>query len=149
MSAPQCPSCREPMSPVEAGMVGVWNCIYCEGAWLPSSESNKVVPRRSPDAQVRAPVGLIVQPPGAATLLCPECGGLSFMSCGTAGHLLHSCESCQSVFLPKASVAALAESIGGRGWEVHRAIGELLGGRPVAKADAAVTAAAAIYLLLS
>ncbi len=138
------------MSSVEAGMVGVWSCLYCEGAWIPSAASTKVIEasERSDSKPGGTALGMDSSHEEQA-LLCPECSSAHHARRGSKGKELYACQDCQSLFLPKGSVCALSESLGGRSWELHQVIAQLFTGSTIAKADEAITVAALLYLLLS
>jgi ribosomal protein L37AE/L43A len=46
----RCPQCDERMSTVEAGLGGVWSCLYCEGTWLTREQLRSAAPALAPKA---------------------------------------------------------------------------------------------------
>lgn len=138
--APTCPQCRERLSSVEAGMIGVWTCVYCEGAWLARSNARELFAGCQDETVVSS-----ADAPVAAALTCPGCERRSMRSQHLGNNELFACD-CGSAYLPKPTVAAFCHELGGRLWQ----LGELLfveSGRAVRNADVAVTAGALIALL--
>ncbi|MFC3682393.1 zf-TFIIB domain-containing protein [Hydrogenophaga luteola] len=150
MSPPLCPSCRERMSSVEAGMVGVWSCVYCDGAWLPASRAQGALASRrgglaSGSLAEDDPAG----PASDLSLLCPECDDSRFRARRARDGVVFECAACGSVHLPNATVVALGKALGGADWEIGRSLAELFSPGAQSRVDGAVTVVALIYLLLS
>jgi hypothetical protein len=131
------------MSSVEAGQIGLWSCVYCEGVWLPQARGAALIAGQS---------AAIPEPPSpdqvAEGLLCPGCEATCFRWESTRHGCMYSCTACQSLYLPKPTVDSLGNRLGGGRWQIAERLGSLLtnGARTT---DGVVTIAALIYLLLS
>ena len=102
MSSPLCPNCLERMSATEAGLGGVWSCLYCEATWLPAHrvssllgvvEASRSVPESSTLAHAPSPTH--------GMLVCPQCHAKSFHLLTSAPSEAYLCVNCSSVFLQK------------------------------------------------
>lgn len=147
MSRPVCPACRERLSSVEAGLVGLWSCVYCDGVWLPASQAERAAPLQT--AEIDAPTATPTTAVLVETLQCPSCDSTQFQALGTGASAVMACTGCRSLYLPKPAVDALGARLGGGQWEIGKLVAALFTGHTVTKADGAITLAAAIYLLLS
>jgi ribosomal protein L37AE/L43A len=136
------------MSSVEAGMIGVWSCLYCEGAWLPSTKSSQVKTGHSSLADARASSSPTLEEQ-VDSMLCPECESTRFTVRRVEDKRLCECGGCGSTYLNKSAVLALASALGGRNWDLGKVFVQALSGSTAAKVDGAVTVAAMLYLLLS
>jgi Zn-finger nucleic acid-binding protein len=137
---PNCPSCIERLSNVEAGLIGVWICVYCEGAWLANVDTRKLLPVSQ---------GMSLSAPATGGLLCPGCNSRSFSSIQLRDGEIHAC-SCGSAFLPKGAVTALRHELGGHSWQLGKLLSAALFGREkLGTADAVVTVGGILVLLLS
>ena len=96
------------MSSVEAGLYGVWSCVYCDGVWLPAKEMRALAAKTAVNMQA-------IQWPSvagsAAPLQCPACEGASFAPVDVHNNCVYVCTQCQSVHLPKASVQQLSSHL--------------------------------------
>jgi hypothetical protein len=131
-------------------MISVWTCIYCEGAWLPASQSSKVL-YSDPESKADDAVHCFDKVPEEEdrSLFCPECGNGCFNARRTEGRTLARCRTCQSIFLNRLAVAALTSSLGGRSWNLGEAVARSLAGSTAIKVDGVITVGALLYLLLS
>ena len=117
MPYPKCPNCRERMSFAEAGLCGVWSCLYCEGVWLPAQEVATLANRSGVNLQaVDWPTQGAIADEEAKNLLCPTCANFSFVTIQAAGGTVYSCSSCHGLFLPKSAVEQLSPRIEAVPW---------------------------------
>ncbi|GAA6143445.1 hypothetical protein NBRC116584_32630 [Hydrogenophaga sp. 5NK40-0174] len=131
-------------------MVGVWTCMYCEGAWLPSRSAQRVL---SAGDQKLAPcqaeaMSMHTGSP-IASLRCPECESGVFATVGEDKRTLFCCSQCGSVYLPRAAVAQLSSRLGGGRWNIAEIVAHAMGGRTLSGADGGVAVVVLLYLLLS
>ncbi len=114
MSKPLCPNCRERMSPVEAGLCGVWSCVYCEGVWLPAEEVDALASKAAMDRQA------IQWPhhaePNNENFQCPVCRAAWFARRGVKDHPVCLCTKCRGMFISKQSVLALSAHLHTEPW---------------------------------
>lgn len=141
MKIPACPNCRERLSDAEAGLVGIWTCLYCEGAWFSASHSTHLPFDKARDDTAGH------EPPSA--LVCPQCDGTGFESLRKPGLSLHRCRTCSSSFLPKATVIALGDALGGGRWGLGESIAVLVGRTQSTQVDAALLVAGIVVLLFT
>jgi ribosomal protein L37AE/L43A len=148
LNAPSCPNCRERLSDVEAGLVGVWTCLYCEGAWLPTKEAKLVFPGRQADKPMTAEPSEAGEPGReVSTLACPSCSTSSFVPLATPQAKLFRCSGCGGAYLPKQAVLSLGKALGGKNWEFGRLFGAMLGKEDMNKMEGAAVLLAIIGLL--
>jgi Zn-finger nucleic acid-binding protein len=123
MSSPLCPNCLERMSATEAGMGGVWSCLYCEATWLPAHrvssllgvvEASRSVPESSTLAHAPSPTH--------GMLVCPQCHAKSFHLLTSAPSEAYLCVTCSSVFLQRGVLAMLAPEAAARQMEAPAAL---------------------------
>ena len=137
------------MSSVEANLVGVWSCLYCDGVWLPSAQAGRLISPH-PTAASESALAAATDHAGRAVdgLCCPACRSTHFRETGEGHHAWFACTDCSSLYLPKPTVEALGTRLGGQ-WHLGGLFGWLLTGRPVQAADGLITVGTLIYLLLS
>lgn len=131
LDAPTCPNCRERLSDVEAGLVGVWSCLYCEGAWFSTTE----VRRLSLQAHQTATSALAER---VENLECPKCKGREFQTLVKRDLALHECCTCASTFMPRRTVVALGSALGGGRWNIGEALAALVGRSETTTVDAVI-----------
>jgi Zn-finger nucleic acid-binding protein len=137
----------ERLSCVEAGMVGVWTCVYCDGAWLERTKARALL--ATAPAVATTAMASEDRAPDAAALVCPRCRIPALVP-----KMLGDCEvfvcRCEGTFLPKAAVSELCNELGGRPWQLGELLLAGLGARgPTRTADAAFTAGALLVLLFT
>ena len=148
MNAPSCPNCRERLSDVEAGLVGVWTCLYCEGAWLPTDKAKLVVPGRQADSPAKAEPSQAGELNGeGAALACPSCSTSSFVPLAIPNAQLFRCSGCSGAYLPKQAVLSLGKALGGKDWEFGRLFAAMLGKEDMTKVEGAAVLLAILGLL--
>lgn len=117
------------MSSVEAGLCGVWSCLYCDGVWLPAREMRALAAKTAVNMQA-------IQCPSVAgagaPLQCPACEGASFASIEVHNNCVYVCTQCQSVHLPKASVQQLSLHLNTVPWLSPESLAKTQIGRQVA-----------------
>lgn len=148
MNVPHCPKCLERLSAAEAGLIGIWSCLYCEGAWLPPDKAVQIQSAVQP-AEVSFGHDKPLTSNFEQILKCPSCEGREFDTHIKANHLLYQCKACGSAYLPKETVLALGKTLGGGKWHLGHAAAALVGRSNLVKADAAITVAAVVALLFS
>ena len=146
MKQPLCPACRERMSSVEAGLVGVWTCVYCEGAWLRASRTSSVAAHLVAQAE---PLGSEVSRSEDPSLLCPSCGGEHFTRLGSNQRVVYQCNQCGSGFIPKQTVVANVGALGGRNWDLANVLAQALTSKPSIAVDGTLGVTALLLWLVS
>ena len=96
------------MSSVERGMGGVWSCVYCEGTWLPRTQTVELLAHLELLESSAAEAGTGAKRP---VLLCPTCQARSFGA--GAGEIsgAYRCVTCSSLFFERGVLAALSPQV--------------------------------------
>ena len=134
------------MSSVEAGLVGVWSCVYCEGAWLRAARTSEVASSLAETAQHANPQAAAGE---VTSLLCPGCGGDQFTRLGSRQRVVYQCNRCSSGFVPKQTVVANANALGGGNWNLGQVLAEALTANPSISVDGTIGVAALLLWLVS
>lgn len=85
------------MSDAEAGLGGVWSCLYCERTWLPATQAR--------DIALSPLVG-----GGDEALRC-ACGAGDLAPVSVAGHRCAHCAGCGGLLLPRGTIHDVAPAL--------------------------------------
>ena len=106
----KCPQCQENLSRQERQGKEVFECLYCEGYWLPLSSLNNLA-----EADENAPspehLGRLFESARSpANRICPACLGQHFNLVQIGDAEIDICPNCRSVFFDKGEVQQLLPS---------------------------------------
>lgn len=124
-------------------MIGIWTCVYCEGAWLQRLKARSLFG----ELQEAADNVGDASADASTHLTCPSCDSQSMRSRTLGDNKLFVCD-CGSAYLPQPAVAALCIELGGQPWQLGALLRALVGPNS-SKTDLAITASALLLLFLT